>query len=364
MKIGIITQPLRANYGGVLQNYALQQALISLGHNPVTIDFAPFLFKKNTRWYIRLGKRLLAQKILKVNSIQYINPETQDLSDYRVHREFIDKYISYIVQQYPLKSTLTNEEKFDAYIAGSDQVWRPYCHDFIDDCYFGFTEGQDVIRMSYAASFGLDKWTYTEEKTLQVKRWAQGYNAISVREDAAIKLCHDYLGVDAKHVVDPTLLLTAEQYKKVLSRNDYIYDGEVLVYILDMNDKKKNIISEICRKMNKKPFYVGKPINGQLPSIQTWLAGFDKAEFVITDSFHGTVFSIIFKKQFINIGNLFRGLSRISSLFNIFNIDNSHVIAEETSNIDIPMKIDYSKVHTILQDKREEAFLFLRDNLK
>ena len=365
MKIGIVTQPLRMNYGGVMQNFALQQALKSLGHFPVTIDPIQLRFKKNFFWYARLIKRFVFMA-LGDKSIKCINPEELDRKSRDVHKSFIDSHISYISKEYPLKSTIIDEEAFEAFIVGSDQVWRPRYSIYLENCFLDFTSNKNVIRISYAASFGTSKWELNVSQTRMAQGYIKKFKAVSVRESDGVKLCEEYLNNSSLQVLDPTMLLSAEQYRKLYIEEECVdCQGDVFVYILDINGRKRSIIDDICNKMGKKAYYVKHSDFNDYTSIESWIAAFDKADFVITDSFHGIVFSIIFGKQFINITNNARGLSRISSLLEMFEIDKNRMIAEEAGlDYDFNKVIDYGKVHEILQRKREVSLNFLQEVLR
>lgn len=129
-----------------------------------------------------------------------------------------------------------------------------------------------------------------------------------------------------------------------------------------MTDDKQNLINDFCRKNNIKPYRVGTHLeNGCLPSIENWLASFDQAKYVITDSFHGSVFSIIFNKPFITIGNKERGMSRFNSLLKQFNLEDRLLVDEQLDCITDP---NWVKVNNILNEWRKKSVFFLQNSLK
>ena len=217
MKIGIITHPLECNYGGLLQNYALQQVLRSLGHDAYTID--KVFFQYHRRWSVvlllkRFIKRIIGREI-SISKKQYcfIKKNCTDFvkKNINVTKKFEnDKELKSIIKKY----------KFDAYIVGSDQVWRPafannIYNDFLDFC----QDKKNIKRLAYSASFGISEWEFSEEQTKECSRLAKLFDAISVREDSGIVLCKEHLDVDAMHVLDPTLLLEKEEYIKLVEKN-------------------------------------------------------------------------------------------------------------------------------------------------
>ena len=128
----------------------------------------------------------------------------------------------------------TSQYRFDAYVVGSDQVWRPTYNlgDKLFDMYLAFADGQQVKRLSYAASFGVDKWEYSDDQTRICSELAKQFDAISVREKSGVKLCADNLGVDAIHVLDPTMLLDPSDYNKLIGKqiSDKTTGGVILLY--------------------------------------------------------------------------------------------------------------------------------------
>ena len=167
-------------------------------------------------------------------------------------------------------------------------------------------------RIAYAASFGVDNWEFSDEQTLICKELIKKFDAISVRESNGVSLCKEHFNVSAIHLLDPTLLVQRQDYfdlcKKVKPSNSF-----VAVYCLDMTDDKRKIIKDLALKKNLPIRLFGANKDAKL-SIEQWLAMFRDAESVITDSFHGTIFSIIFQKPFYSIVNEGRGTSRFYSL--------------------------------------------------
>ena len=304
MKIGILTHSLGGNYGGILQNFALQAILKQLGHSPVTINHY-----SETKWYIKVLsvlKRLYRRCVL--NEDVALRGWMTKI-EYKVITLNTSKFISNYISLTP-RCKLTSIKKlnnygFEALIVGSDQVWRGKGRD-VEHFFFNDFQKLKVPKIAYAASFGDDKWEYTCRQTRICQNLLKQMSAISVREQSALKLCYDYFNVDAKFVLDPTLLLSKEDYLKIISRSTSTQlDDSLVVYVLDQNDHKRQIVSEISSLLNLKPvallpeFKFGENRNVGLDRlvlqpVEDWLRAFYSAECVVTDSFHGTVFSIIF----------------------------------------------------------------------
>lgn len=377
MRIGILTLPLHTNYGGILQAYALQTVLERMGHQVVVFD-TPNKMPLPPLWKIPLtfAKRLFLKSMGRIDRIfiekynNQIRPviakEIQPFVDERIHRKVLTNF-----------STLEALE-FDAIVVGSDQIWRSiyfvplWLWQKMEKAYLSFTKGWNIKRISYAASFGTDKWEYNEEQTLHSKEALQMFDAVSVREENGVKLCKQYFEVDAIHVLDPTMLLDANDYIELFKQKQTPKSrGNLLNYVLDETDEIKNLIQKVASENKMIPFAVNnpyenddtKPLNQRIkPSVETWLRGFYDADFVITDSFHACVFSIIFKKQFIVVGNKERGMARFASLLKMFGLEER--LVDEKFDIKTLQPIDYDKVYNLYGQLRERSLHFLSENLE
>lgn len=335
MKVAIMTQPLGKNYGGIMQAYALQKVLKDMGRSPTTIDYQskePSIIYKKARLAYRLAKKITGKRKAPINIESYIKLLTKD------NQKFIDKYI---VQSEYIDSTSSlrkhfKKNRYDAVIVGSDQTWRPKYSPNIYDFYLDFiSKDKRIKRIAYASSFGVDDWEYSVEETKRCAKLAASFDAISVREQSGIDLCKNYLGVDSELTLDPTLLLDKEDYLALIG--DRYNNGKsegVFTYFLDKNEDKKKAAEYIANELGSHIYdcqakrSLGDS-NGahledyKMPAVQDWLASFANAEFVLTDSFHGMVFSIIFDKPFLIIVNKERGAARFESLLNkIGGLDN------------------------------------------
>lgn len=370
MKIGILTQPLGENYGGILQNWALQQILKKLGYESETI-FYRFKNKKqiigeNIECLIRyVVKYLIFHPTRKINKYPgyYTRPYTRLRRFIRRninHTPFLNK-IDY--------DYLKNKRGISAFIVGSDQVWRPkYNFEFYYDMFCDFLPANsNCKRIAYAGSFGVAEWELNDEQTEVAKRNLAQFNAISVREKSGVDLCRSKLGLNAEFVLDPTLLLTKDDYLKIAEQaKSHESKNKIGVFILDYTKDKRDAVDTICRILNSEPFYIGVN-NGKsrlVPSVEDWLAAFNNCKFIITDSFHGTVFSVIFQKSFYNILNSSRGSERIYSLLQLLNLEDRIIT---NSDIDINRayitKERWEAVEKTLNSKRIESTEFLKNSL-
>lgn len=362
MKIGIITLPLQYNYGGILQAYALQIVLERMGHE-VRIIRKSQIKEMPKKAFLRYTKRLL-MKILNGGKGEVFIEKDHNKKFPKLTSNtwrFVNKYIhSDLIRNY----TELKEGIYDGYIVGSDQVWRSGYTESILPFFLNFAEGWNVKRVAYAASFGLDQWPIAQSETGESIRLAQLFDAVSVREDSGVLLCREYLKIEAKQVLDPTLLLDKEDYINLIV--NYYNEKCLTTYTLDENPEKLKIIEAIKneKKLSQNKLFTKEHNSVQpLASIEEWLNSFQKSEFVFTDSFHGTVFSIIFNKQFVVFANEHRGTSRMNSLLSLFGLQNRlvHSYDEYLSIKDI--QIEYAAVNEMLNKLREESLCFLKDSL-
>ena len=264
----------------------------------------------------------------------------------------------------------SQKKRFDAFVVGSDQVWRPKYSPNILNYFLDFVEGH-VIKLSYAASFGVDSWEFTPEQTTRCKQLISRFQGVSVREKSGIQLCADYLGcTKAEWVLDPTMLLTRASYRSLLAAKNLPNQLSdcVLSYILDLSASKEAILQSVLDYFHY-PLYQANQGLQQLSTqhiagkatIEEWLLGFEKAKFAVVDSFHGCVFSILFHVPFIVIANKERGLTRFDSLLSLFGLEKRLISSpEDFSEAVLLQPIDWVSVDAILESERKKSISFLQ----
>ena len=259
---------------------------------------------------------------------------------------------------------------------GSDQTWRwEYNRGMtkLTNMFLDFTKGWKVKRIAYAASFGTNEWEGDAEITKTCRDAIKNFDLVTVRESSGIDICKSVFNIEAHHVLDPTLLLTKEDYMELVERKRHldIKEGDLYLYLLDENERNMNLAHNISEEMGLKPYtYTSRACDFHgvhtieertQPPIELWLKGFDQAKIVLTDSFHACVFSIIFRKQFYLYANKDRGMERYTSLFNILGINNRIVYSlEDVRNM---KPIDYNTVYKRLKYCQDESYTLLGDAL-
>ncbi len=374
-RICILTQPLWNNYGALLQAYALQRRLLMAGYDAVT-DLHPRRFLSFWQRSADRGKRLVSHYILRNLTVE-TSPYYPTRKDWEMIGENTARFVRDNIRtvdffeggEYPPASTV---EKYDTFVVGSDQVWRD-SYSRVESYFCDFAFGTDKKRVAYAASFGLAEWQFDARRTQRLKELAGGFEAISVREKDAVELCRRWLGADAVHVCDPTLLLSRGDYEALVHKADTAPSaGNMMCYILDRSEEKALMCRQMAERLSLKPFEVmpERLLDSRnrhcdascvFPKVEQWLRGFMDADFVFTDSFHGMVFAIIFHKPFAVVANASRGLSRFESLTSLLGLGDRLVSEKERSRLpEMDRDVDFDRVEERLCGFRtvSEEFLF------
>lgn len=377
MRIGILTLPLHTNYGGILQAYALQTVLERMGHEVIIVNQDRNIHRNTLRQLLTLGKYVLNRYLLKKN-VKYFNPK--EINKERKEREqytsdFINKYlhtfqVMNLIEDFP--------QDVDAIIVGSDQIWRPryfmmFYHCRSVNAFLKFAQNWNIKRVAYAASFGTDKWEYSAKDTVECAELLKKFDAVSVREVSGMDLCKYKLGYDnAQHVLDPTLLLEKEDYICMVEEAKTPKSpGNMMCYLLDYTEGKKQLIAKIAADKKLTPFYANSKVEDatapqheriQLP-VEQWLRGFMDSKFVVTDSFHACVFSIIFGVPFVIVGNKERGMARFCSLLSMFSLERNLISSVTDYNPNNSYEI-YPAAKKILKEQYERSISFLENSLE
>ena len=362
MNIGILSLALHTNYGGILQSYALQTILERMGHD-VKVIYRPVRKERKKMMWLRYIKRTILKfgfsKDIEIFKENNWNKKQRILETHT--SRFIKKYIhTRIIRR--LEDLEPTE--FECIVVGSDQVWRPYYFNGhyncdIDGAFLSFAQYWNIRRIAYAASFGTNIWEYNEKQTNICRELVKKFQAVSTREESGVSMCNNYLGVNAKCVLDPTLLLNKEDYLRFVDKKKA--PGDLMVYVLDNNDDIENLITKIAKEKRLKPFKTNKTMIQ--PPIEDWLRGFRDAKFVVTDSFHACVFSILFNKPFVVLTNEKRGRARLESLLAKLNLENR--ILEKTEQFEFELCQPLSdNISVILNNLREDSLDFLNFALK
>lgn len=339
--IRILTFHSAYSYGAVLQTYALYKFLSDRYTDVKVIDFRPSYFTLRWVWNRPKTWLLCFQFRFRKTKIKYTNNFSAD--DLR--------------KSAPIA---------DVYVIGSDQVWNPEITKSVQDIYFGDFIPRTIKKISYAASFGQS--SFLDSEIQKMRSLIHDFAAISVREESAVSLCHQVLGLDATCVLDPTFLI--DDYTHLFHAKKI--KNELGVFVLDNNsDEVFNVALMIAQKMLLHPKILNKnrPLKGfkiiPYPSISCFLKEIYNSRFIITNSFHGLVFSIIFNKQFAFVSTNHKNETRAQSILEKLELKDRLFYSYEAlaqSNI-WDNTIDYSAVNSQLAKLRMQSIFFLEEHL-
>lgn len=373
MKIGILTHPLDYNYGCLLQAYALQKTLKSMGHEVVTLnrfsDPNKSFIQLLKNWCIRLLQRVLKNKNV---SLCWNPTETMQIKNTLSAntQKFVDRNIVNTGQIFPKDlQTIDEKYKFDAYFVGSDQVWLPH---FSLNAFLDFVHRDNVKKLFYAASSGSKSFADNPEIAAKCRELSKSFSGISVREDTLIPIVNDVLGRDAIQVLDPTLLLDAQDYVDACVEQESD-EPIIFTYILDKTEDKQALVDKVQSELElpvvkssvERDYKKGMNIDDCIyPSVDHWILNMKRAKFVVTDSFHGTCMSIVFRKPFVVVGNKSRGLNRFLSVLRLFKLEDRLITKSSEFTNSFFNDLDNEAITSTITSKRHEAISFIKEGLR
>lgn len=363
MKISIITLHTVRNYGSVLQAYATQKLFEKLGHQVEFVDYwrnsDAHLLKTclgaSQRWNRNLWTRTV-YTLAKLPDLLLLN---------RVFQRFLVSLPLTQERYYRFQELAARPPIADLYCTGSDQVWNSDYNEGIDRSYYLDYAPAGKKRIAFSASIGKKVLNHREEE--EVRLLLKKYDGISVREDSAVAILQE-LGIqEAQLLLDPTLLLTADDWKQRMASRR-IRQKYLLIYHLNRDKGFEAFAMGLAEKMNLKPVRIGYSYQNVLlpgrlilcPPVETFLSLLYYADYIVTDSFHGTAFSINFNKRF-SVLYPPQFSVRLQSLLTTTGLESRAI-----SHRDLPAAdcvIDYGPVNLILEKERKKASLFLKDCL-
>ena len=382
MKIGIITILKVNNYGAELQAYALQRILNLLGYNAEIIDY---LFYKNSQHIKTMRskpnfhfgiKKILVEKVypLYMWSKTLLHPKDEKVRAQRftlfhqAHTKLSKTYRT-------IDELFSAKLDYDIYMVGSDQVWNPGIYSSLDPYFLKFApEGKK--RLAYASSFGVSEipsyaYTYYHDSL-------KAFDVIGVREANAVDLVKNLCGKKAQWVLDPTLLLTKKDWNDIAVvpevvknfQNGYIllYELTSCPYILRLAYHLNKTLSLPIVRVCKSASIEDKDktiLNITDAGPAEFIGLFSNAQLVITNSFHGTAFSINLERNFYTVVPLRKqNNSRQQSLLRLFGLENRLLMEGEQFPSVNDVSIDYDPVRKLLSEKRNKSIQFLTDNCR
>ena len=361
-KIGIITFYRAHNYGATLQAYALEKILEEKEYDVKFINYINYEIDKQYK-ILKIDKRNILT-IFKsiISSIIYFYKNKKRFNNFN---NFIKKNLKIVGKYNSVNELKSSPPELDCYITGSDQVWNPDITNGLSDAYTLNFGPDGVNRISYAASIGKSSLGQEDYKTKLSK-----LNYISVREKTAKDLLEPVLNRKIEVVLDPTLLISGEEWEEYFDLRNNVNEKYILAYYVEENEEYKKIVNELSRKTNLKVInfekrdkhnYVNFMKSAYTEGPEEFVRLIKNAEYIVTTSFHATVFSILFHKRFFVVPHKTTG-SRVTDLIDKLHIKNRiyYTVDEFKAYTNYKEDMDYTESDEIFLDERKKSINFLK----
>jgi len=365
-KVGIVTLDGMHNYGNRLQNYALEQVLKQLGFDAVTLIFTE---SKSKDTWNRICKKLSKPKEILPMIIKKLTKKgvSEEYASFLKMRELKTAAFSNFQNEYLNNIKIPENSDFSEFykiIVGSDQVWNPTGSGFKIKNFLVFAPKEK--RISYAASFGVTEIPNSLKK--YYSRHLMGINEISVREEAGVEIVKKLTGRKAELVLDPTMLLKREFWKKLIPTEEYQDKSYILVYtIRGYNEEKQEKLKEFAKNNAFEIIHIMGDFYDEEHRIlapDEFLHAIRDAKMIFTDSFHCGIFSIMLHKPFViferNDGNMGSRLETLLTKFDLI----VNLYTPEMKFDDIMFNMDFNNVDIILKEGRNHGIKYLKRALK
>lgn len=357
-KLGILTFHRAQNYGAVLQAYALSECINQMGkYDAEVIDYKSKDIEDTYKPFHVVGDKTIKNII-----IMLLTANASRIKKIKFD-QFRNKYLKMSEKSYTRNEIADISNQYSTFITGSDQVFNDVCAGF-DPTYFLDFVNDSSKKNSYAASFGFSK--IPDDKVDIYKQRLQDFNRLSVRENAAKEIVRELLNRNAEVHIDPTFLLNQKEWEKLAVKPKE--EKYILIYLLQPTET----IFEHVRKLSKitgcKPILMHLHFfkNNGIKQVTTaspeeYLGYFKYADYIVTNSFHGTAFSIIFHKKFMTEYQTTAAArnSRQENLLKTFGLLD-RVVSKEHEIDEILQEIDYENVEQLIEKERKNAIEFIK----
>lgn len=387
-KIAVVSCYFKHNYGSMLQAYATQMALDKLNYDNETIDITGFDGEIKNAKLKYFAKASLTSDILlsKLGMAKNVLKKKLSKGEYTNKIQIRDKKFDDFSKKYfrlsPIYSSMTElsnkcEERYSSVLVGSDQLWLPaniaanyYTLSFVPDT---------VNTIAYSTSFGQSQLPKSVAKKASV--FLNKIKHIGVREETGQKLVKDIVGRNVPVVCDPTMLFTGEEWMSIQQEAPIVDGKYIFCYFLGNNPSHREFVKRLKKKTGYKVValtHLDEYIKSDENYADETPYDVDPADFVnlirnakyiCTDSFHCSVFSILYRKQFLTFRRFNRDTiqstnSRLDSLFNLVGVDNRFVNPEDDVKKYLNIDTDYDLVHEKLAKVREQSYIYLKKSLE
>lgn len=375
-KVGLTTCFLD-NYGACLQAYALSNVIESLGYDCEILQYIEPQGYFDPTFIDRIKNSFIYNKIRSISN-SYKTSYLCEKIKRKSFKKFRKTYLNISEKKYRSFDELKDANKYyDAFVCGSDQIWNPSFYGGNNKAYFLNFAEKGKRKVAYAPSIGLDKIPDEYEKDFA--ELVNYLDYISVREANAVNIVKELSGRDAKYVLDPTLLLDGEKWSKIVSEQRIVKKPYIFCYLFGEHDEYNVAVKHLreisnedldiviipfCKKHLDNPYtkiYDAGPLE--------FLNLIKNAQYVITDSFHATVFSILFSRQFFTLPRFKKGQknsmnSRIYSLLDTVGARDRLIDYSQFDTFQEIGKIDYSQIHSELERLRKDSLDYLKGALE
>lgn len=369
-KIGIITFHASHNCGSMMQAYALQNVLFKNGYNNEIIDFQTEGQKdKYAVWHSKPNIKNVVK-----NFISLTHPIKMQ-KVWNEYESFMSKNMILSQEKYTKKEELNNiSKKYNLCICGADQIWNITIKDASDAYFLPY---MNIKKVAYAPSFGAKKIQDHTNEVDKYKKYLVDFDALSIREKNGQKWIDELINTKVPIVLDPTLLLDANDYDKIREAS-HIKGKYIFYYAPTYSKKLDKFVKKIGKKYNlpiivwnaREYFFRFEWVNGfKLTKVEhpgIYLDLIKNAELVITTSFHGTIFSTIYRKKFWTLknGEMYQDDDRVKTLINQLKIEDRLISPKFDENIDYMKEVDYSQYERQLPKLKEESINYLFDSIR
>lgn len=389
MKIGIVTYVKCDNYGAELQAYAIQYIYNKLGYNAEILDLekqnknialsmstiVPSIINRFKTYGLKAPYKIL-QLVLDV--IQRKKTEKRFALEiekkHQLYVKFFDEEIKHSSKYYTLKSVYIDDMPYDVFVAGSDQIWNYMHTDFLDVYFLGFANRFHAKKIAYAASLSVPDIPIRLQS--DYKKYFENMDYIGVRELNGKEIVEKYSKKKATVVLDPTLLIGKDEWKINIANEIKKGEKYVLIYTLSGSKYIYNLAKSIakrigddCRIVNIKSDFKSVKEDGIEHLYQVgpkeWVGLIMDAVYVVTDSFHGTAFSINFNIPFTTLLNPSSNMnSRALSILEITRLKERIIYDDGSNQLPKTLVVDYDKVNPIIEAWREKSINYIHESLK
>lgn len=366
MKVGTITYHRAVNYGAVLQTYALQKVLDKLDIENEVIDYRADYIEWIYKPFCMRDRKNIWDFLKIIKGAPIKSKKRKQFLD------FIKNNIRVSDKAYTNTTLSESNDIYDLFISGSDQVFNLDCSNYDTNYLLDFVKDKSK-KTSYAGSFGFDE--IPEEDIKEYQRLLSDFRSISVREAQGVKIVEQAIDRDATEVLDPTLLLSKEEWKNVIGNFDRKEKGYILIYALKPSETLMKLANKLQELTGLEMLFVKDSLTKEGQNVLNKSVKYLKnanpfefvnlvanAEYVITNSFHGTAFSINFNKKFFTelLAPETKVNSRLENILDMFDLRSRQILNLDSLTLD---EIDYGRVNKILDERKNKSIEFLVKNI-